>query len=38
MKGTNIILDDKNPNQNYKYLTEGFLTFANKHAPLKERD
>ena len=37
LKETNIIIDEKDPNQNYQSLTKTFLTFVNKHAPLKKR-
>ena len=37
LKVTNIIMDEKDPNQNCQSLTRTFLTFANKHAPLKKR-
>ena len=37
LKETNIIIDEKDPNQNYQSLTKTFLKFVNKHAPLKKR-
>ena len=37
LKEKNIIINEKDPNQNYQSLTKTFLTFVNKHAPLKER-
>ena len=37
MKETNIIIDKKNPNQNYLSLTKTFLTFINKYAPLNKK-
>ena len=37
LKETNIIIDEKDPNQNYQSSTKTFLTFVKKHAPLKKR-
>ena len=37
LKERNIRIDKKDPNQNYRSLTKTFLTFVNKHAPLKNR-
>ena len=37
LKERNIRIDEKDPNQNYQSLTKTFLTFVNKHAPLKKR-
>ena len=37
LKETNIIIDEKDPNQNYQSLTKKFSTFVNKHTPLKKR-
>ena len=37
LKETNVRIDEKKPNQNYQSLTKTFLTFVNKHAPLKNR-
>ena len=35
LKETNIIINEKDPNQNYQSLTKIFLTTVNKHALLK---
>ena len=37
LKETNIIMNEKDPNQNYQSLTKTFLTIVNKHAPLKKK-
>ena len=37
LKETSAIIDEKDPNQNYRSLTKTFLTFVRKHAPLKKR-
>ena len=37
LKETNIIVNEKDPNQNYRSLTKTFLTILNKHAPLKKK-
>ena len=37
LKETNIIVDEKETNQNYQSLTKTFLTFVSKNAPLKKR-
>ena len=37
LKEKNVIINEKDPNQNYQSLTKTFLTFVNKHTPLKER-
>ena len=36
-KETNIITDEKDPNQNYQSFKKTFLTFVNKQAPLEKR-
>ena len=36
LKETNIIMNEKDPNQNYQSLTKPFLTIVNKDAPLKK--
>ena len=36
LKETNIIIDEKYPNQNYQSLTKTVITFVNKHAFLKK--
>ena len=35
LKETNIIIDEKDSNQNYQSLTKTFKNFVNKNAPLK---
>ena len=35
LKEKNIKIDEKDPKQNYQSFTKTFLTFVNKHAPLK---
>ena len=37
LKESNIIMDEKDTNQNYQFLTKTFLTVVSKHAPLKKR-
>ena len=37
LKETNIIMNEKDPTQNYQSLTKKFLTIVNKHAPLKKK-
>ena len=37
LKETNIIMNEKDPNQNYQPLSKTFLTIVNKHAPLKKK-
>ena len=37
LKETYIIMNEKDPNQNYQSLTKTFLTIVNKHAPLKKK-
>ena len=37
VKETNIVMNEKDPNQNYQSLTKSFLTIVNKHAPLKKK-
>ena len=37
LKEKNIKIDEKDPKQNYQSFTKTFLTFVNKHAPLKKR-
>ena len=37
LKETNIIMNEKDPNQNYQSFTKTFLTIVNKHAPLKKK-
>ena len=37
LKETNIIINEKDPNQNYQSLTKNFLTIVNKHALLKKK-
>ena len=37
LQETNIIMNEKDPNQNYQSLTKNFLTIVNKHAPLKKK-
>ena len=37
LKETNIIMNEKDPNQNYQPLTKTFLTIVNKHASLKKK-
>ena len=37
LKENNIIVNEKDPNQNYQSLTKTFLTIVNKHAPLKKK-
>ena len=37
LKETNIIMNEKDLNQNYQSLTKTFLTIVNKHAPLKKK-
>ena len=37
LKEANIRVDEKDPDQNYQFLTKTLLTFANKHGPLNKR-
>ena len=37
LKETNIIMNEKDPNQNYQSLTKTFSDNLNKHAPLKKK-
>ena len=37
LKETNIIMNEKDLNQNYQSLTKNFLTIVNKHALLKKK-
>ena len=37
LQETNIIMNEKDPNQNYQSLTKKILTIVNKHAPLKKK-
>ena len=37
LQETNIIMNEKDPNQNYQSLNKTFLTIVNKHAPLKKK-
>ena len=37
LKETNIIMSEKDPNQNYQSLTKTFLTIVNKPTPLKKK-
>ena len=37
LKETNIIMNEKDPNKNYQFLTKTFLTIVNKHALLKKK-
>ena len=36
-KEINTIIDEKDPNQYFQFLTKTFLTFVNRQAPLKNR-
>ena len=38
LKKTNIRVHEKDPNKNYQSLTKIFVTFLNKHAPLKKEN
>ena len=37
LKETNIIMNEKDPNQNVQSLTKTFLAIVNKRAPLKKK-